>query len=123
MRYGRRNLPTREGVKMAELINLSERLHFHMKKLGLSKVDLAKKVGTTPKSIEHILNGVTKQPKNIVEIAIALGVTAEYLKFGTMENNSIELDFLIKDLKSKELNLYQIGAIQSVVSAVTMDLT
>ena len=53
---------------------LSERIDFAMKKRNLNANSLANLVGVTRPAMAKILNGDTREPKKIFEIAAALGV-------------------------------------------------
>lgn len=62
--------------------NLSTRLDALLKAKGLSKNAFSKLIGVSQPAISDIINGKTRSPKNIVEIANALGVDVNWLKTG-----------------------------------------
>ncbi|WP_372584331.1 helix-turn-helix transcriptional regulator [Aggregatibacter actinomycetemcomitans] len=53
---------------------LSERLRYLLKVNELTEDALAKQVNVSQQAINYVLNGKTRSPKNILEIATALGV-------------------------------------------------
>lgn len=61
---------------------LSDRLRYLLKVNELTEDALAKKVNVSQQAINYVLNGKTRSPKNILEIATALGVNAHWLKTG-----------------------------------------
>ena len=62
---------------------LAERLQFAMDKMGKNQVELAALAGTSQVTISNILNGVTKSPRNGLQIAKALKISPEWLLNGT----------------------------------------
>ena len=64
---------------------LAERLQFAMDKMGKNQVELAALAGTSQVTISNILNGVTKSPRNGLQIAKALKISPEWLLNGTGE--------------------------------------
>lgn len=62
---------------------LAERLQFAMDKIGKNQVELAALAGTSQVTISNILNGVTKSPRNGLQIAKALKISPEWLLNGT----------------------------------------
>lgn len=62
---------------------LAERLLFAMDKMGKNQVELAALAGTSQVTISNILNGVTKSPRNGLQIAKALKISPEWLLNGT----------------------------------------
>ncbi|HGO5854837.1 TPA: helix-turn-helix transcriptional regulator, partial [Mannheimia haemolytica] len=65
--------------------DLSSRLSDLLAQKNLSMNEFAKMVGVTQPAIAKIVNGETRSPKNIVEIADALGVDVNWLKTGKGE--------------------------------------
>lgn len=64
------------------MTTLAERLATLMAEKGLSQAELARIIGVKQPSIFKILSGQTLNPKNILEIATALGVNPHWLKTG-----------------------------------------
>lgn len=62
--------------------DLSGRLKFVMTQKGITQQKLAEVVSVSQQSIGKIISGLTLNPKNIVEIANALGVDVNWLKTG-----------------------------------------
>ena len=67
---------------------LSDRLRYLLKVNELTEDALAKKVNVSQQAINYVLNGKTRSPKNILEIATALGVNAHWLKTGEGERDA-----------------------------------
>ena len=61
---------------------LADRIRIELSKKRLSQQWLAEQVGVSQQAIAKVVNGDTKSPKNIVEIATALGVDVNWLKTG-----------------------------------------
>lgn len=70
------------------MTTLAERLTSLMTDKGLSQAELARMTGLKQPSIFKIVSGQTLNPKNILEIATALGVNAHWLKTGEGEPDS-----------------------------------
>lgn len=70
------------------MATLAERLTSLMTDKGLSQAELARMTGLKQPSIFKIVSGQTLNPKNILEIATALGVNAHWLKTGEGEPDS-----------------------------------
>ena len=68
--------------------DLSTRLKTLLDEKRLSMNAFAKQVGVSQPAIAKIANGETLNPKNILEIANALGVNAHWLKTGEGEPDS-----------------------------------
>ena len=67
------------------MTTLAERLTSIMSEKGLSQAELARMTGLKQPSVFKIVSGQTLNPKNIVEIATALGVDVNWLKTGKGE--------------------------------------
>ena len=64
------------------MATLSERLTSLMYEKGISQAELARLIGIKQPSVFKILNGETRNPKKILEIATALNVDPHWLKTG-----------------------------------------
>lgn len=64
---------------------LADRVRVELSKKRLTQQWLSEKVGVSQQAIAKIVSGETKSPKNIVEIATALGVDVNWLKTGEGE--------------------------------------
>ncbi|STY61539.1 Uncharacterized conserved small protein [Mannheimia haemolytica] len=71
--------------------DLSSRLSDLLAQKNLSMNEFAKMVGVTQPAIAKIVNGETRSPKNIVEIADALGVDVNWLKTGKGEARILQI--------------------------------
>ncbi|NYA48861.1 XRE family transcriptional regulator [Haemophilus haemolyticus] len=79
------------------MTTLAERLKRTLLERNLTQNDLAEMVGTTQGAISNIVKGETQKPRNILEIANALGVDPNWLRNGgdmivshsTLENSQI----------------------------------
>lgn len=70
------------------MTTLAERLTSIMAEKGLSQAELARMTGLKQPSVFKIVSGQTLNPKNIVEIATALGVDVNWLKTGEGERDA-----------------------------------
>ncbi len=75
---------------------LGGRLRLKRKEHGWTQQMLADKVGTSQAVIQKIENGKSLRPRNLNNIALALGVSPAWLMFGTetidaLDNDAIEL--------------------------------
>ena len=61
---------------------LADRVRVELSKKRVSQQWLAEQVGVSQQAIAKVVNGETKSPKNILEIASALGVDVHWLKTG-----------------------------------------
>lgn len=68
-------------------MNLAERVRDRRKQLGLTQSELADLAGTTQQGIVSIESGRTKRPRYLHELAKALKCEADWLLFGTENNN------------------------------------
>nr|DAJ71844.1 MAG TPA: Repressor protein CI [Caudoviricetes sp.] len=82
------------------MTTLAERLTSIMAEKGLSQAELARMTGLKQPSVFKIVSGQTLNPKNIVEIATALGVDVNWLKTG--EGEPIAQGSLISSLVSTD---------------------
>ena len=69
------------------MTTLSERLTSLMNEKGISQAELARLIGIKQPSVFKILNGETRNPKKILEIATALNVDPHWLKTGEGDPN------------------------------------
>lgn len=79
---------------------LADRIRIELSKKRLSQQWLAEQVGVSQQAIAKVVNGDTKSPKNIVEIATALGVDVNWLKTG--EGEPIAQGSIISSLVSTD---------------------
>lgn len=63
-------------------MEMKDRIKDRMQALGFSQDDLALRVGVSQTAIYKVLNGLTRKPRFIGEIASALGVSVEWLLKG-----------------------------------------
>ncbi|QTR47487.1 helix-turn-helix domain-containing protein [Thiothrix litoralis] len=63
-------------------MEMKDRIKEKMQERGYSQDDLALRVGVSQTSIYKVLNGLTRKPRFIGEIAGALGVSVEWLLTG-----------------------------------------
>jgi len=61
---------------------LADRLKYAREALGWSQEYLAQKAGVSQGTIGNVESGLRKQPRDLVEIATAMGVNVEWLKNG-----------------------------------------
>lgn len=67
-------------------MTLADRLKQAMKEAGLSQPKLAQMTGTTQQNIFKVIAGITKHPKNMLEIAKAVDKPVEWLLYGVDVN-------------------------------------
>lgn len=82
---------------------LAERLQFAMDKMGKNQVELAALAGTSQVTISNILNGVTKSPRNGLQIAKALKISPEWLLNGTGEMAQTQIESNVAETDSFDL--------------------
>lgn len=82
--------------------SLAERVTKRREELGLSQSALAKQVKVSQQSINKIETGQTRSPRNLEELAIALGVTQQWLLFGTALTKPMESDVKDSSLEARE---------------------
>ena len=72
-------------------MTLAERMQFRMNELGITQEQLAEKADISQTTVSNVLSGTTKKPRNLIEIATALGVDPIWLQSGerkTPEKNT-----------------------------------
>ncbi|CAN7408031.1 helix-turn-helix domain-containing protein [Acidovorax sp. LjRoot74] len=67
---------------ITSVITIAERLKSAREAAGLRQDELAKKAGVTQGTIANIEGGIRKNPRELLAIARAVGVNAEWLKSG-----------------------------------------
>lgn len=96
--------------------DLSTRLKTLLDKKRLSMNAFAKQVGVSQPAIAKIANGETLNPKNILEIANALGVNAHWLKTGEGEPDS---DVVTYSTEQAEQNALRVDVMDYQAAAHT----
>ncbi|TJY48095.1 XRE family transcriptional regulator [Histophilus somni] len=96
---------------------LASRLNYLMNKIGVSQSELARYIGITQPSVHKILNGETRNPKNIVEIATALGVDVHWLKTGEGEPYSNSHSSILVSNEPDEKHTHRINRYDFQLSA------
>lgn len=79
---------------------LADRVRRLRKGAGLSQSSLARQVGVRPQSIQALEAGKVSNPKYIVKLAIALGVTANYMESGKEDSESKLLSVSAEAIRS-----------------------
>lgn len=88
------------------MTTLASRLQLSRKNSGFTQVQLAKLAGVSQNAIQKIESGQTKEPKNILALAKALGIEPEWLQYGTGKQTKIETNRIesnVKEIGSFEL--------------------
>lgn len=93
-------------------MTLSKRLSEAMKELGLTQGALAARVGIAQQSIQKILSGETRQPKNIVDIAVAVGKPVEWLLYGNEHAELLTLMYPIPVISFEDVPLWKTNEVQ-----------
>ena len=94
--------------------DLSTRLKQLLDDRNLSMNAFAKQLGVSQPSISDIVNGRTRSPKNILEIASALGVNAHWLKTGEGEPNA---EFIAYVPAQNEQNAFRVDVMDYQAAA------
>lgn len=74
---------TRKFVEGGNMQTLSERLKKKRVSMKMTQTELATKAGVKQQSIQLIEAGVTKRPRFLFEIALALNCDPVWLQYGT----------------------------------------
>lgn len=96
---------------------LAQRLKVIMDEQGISQNALARMVGVTQPSIKKIIDGDTLEPKKILEIANALGVSVEWLKTGKGEQPSFSQAVENIDTEEEEKHQLRVEVLDVYASA------
>lgn len=64
---------------------LAERMQNRMNDLGITQEQLAEKADISQTTVSNVLSGITKKPRNLIEIATALEVDPAWLQSGIGE--------------------------------------
>ncbi|WP_406812452.1 XRE family transcriptional regulator [Histophilus somni] len=97
--------------------NLATRLQDTLYAQRLSVNSFAKKVGVSQQAISKIVRGETRSPKNIVEIATALGVDVHWLKTGEGEPNITPHSSILVSNEPDEKHTHRINRYDFQLSA------
>lgn len=81
---------------------LAERVAKRREELGLSQSALAKKINVSQQSINKIETGQTRSPRQLEKLSKALGVTQQWLLFGTALTTPMESDIKESSLEARE---------------------
>lgn len=90
-----------------------------MSRQGMTQDELARRVGATQPSIYKILNGKTLKPRNLPDIAAALGLTTEELlgdppgEDGNLSPAHLRLQRKIEEASGEDLK-----AIEEIIDAI-----
>ncbi len=76
--------------------NIAERIKERRKALGFTQGNLAKLAKVSQGMIANIESGYRKEPRKILEIAAALGVSPDWLRFGKNTSISINSPFNVQ---------------------------
>lgn len=98
---------------------LSERLKFLLNEKGLTQEEFANLIGITQPSVFKILNGQTKNPTKIYEIATALGVDIDWLKTGKGENRQKSINLLPVSAEQDNEHSHRIDVLDAEAHAGT----
>ncbi len=94
------------------LSQMGQRIMERRKKLGLTQEALAEKADVTAQFVSYAESGRrAMRPENLMKIAAALGVSADYLLTGHI----IDKDLLLLSEKLRQLTPTQVRAIESII--------
>ena len=68
--------------------SLSDRIKLRRSELNLTQAELAELSGTKQQTIQQVESGLTKRPRNLVELAMALQCEPGWLLFGEDSSKS-----------------------------------
>lgn len=88
-------------------MTLAVRLLKAMQEKGLTQASLGERAGISQQSIHQILSGKTRQPKAIVDIAMAVGKPVEWLLFGNEHAELLTLMYPIPVITFTEVALWR----------------
>lgn len=86
--------------------DLASRLSALLAQKNISMNAFAKRIGVSQRAISKIINGETRDPKNILEIATALGVDPNWLKTGVADANIESPSFHLENHSLFKIDLY-----------------
>lgn len=86
--------------------DLASRLSALLAQKNLSMNAFAKMIGVSQRAIAKIVNGETRDPKNILEIATALGVDPNWLKTGIGDPSFESISFKAENHSLFKIDLY-----------------
>lgn len=66
--------------------SLSDRIKLRRNELKLTQAELAELAGTKQQTIQQVESGLTKRPRRLIELAIALKCEPSWLLFGDGSN-------------------------------------
>lgn len=105
----------------------NERLQFVIKQKGITQENLAQLINVSQASISKMLQGKTRNPRNIIEIAQALGVDPNWLKTGEFPMPNLMIKRLKNALNENEISQEQlaneIGVTQGAISLILRGVT
>lgn len=86
-------------MERAKCQTMAERFLWALKQKGISQRELARRLDTNPVFLSKLGTGKSKKTRMIVDIALALDVTPEWLEYG-IENNRVSIELTTKELQS-----------------------
>lgn len=103
-----------------KLTTLAERVRWARERLRLTQDEVAKLAGVSQSTIGNIESGARKDAQAIVEIALALQVTAEWLKLGMepIERNLVSETLPPYGLPSVSTTVRNLGKLLALHSSV-----
>lgn len=98
---------------ITKVINISERLKSAREKAGLTQDELANAAGVTQGTVANIESGLRKSPRELLAIARAINVHAEWLKSGKGPRELSFTNELIEGARPALLKLaFRVGIVQ-----------
>lgn len=68
--------------------SLSDRIKLRRSELKLTQAELAELAGTKQQTIQQVESGLTKRPRRLIELAVALQCDPGWLLFGDVAHKS-----------------------------------
>ncbi|CAG9001127.1 MAG: hypothetical protein CENE_03144 [Candidatus Celerinatantimonas neptuna] len=84
-------------MERAKCQTMAERFLWALKQKGISQRELARRLDTNPVFLSKLGTGKSKKTRMVVDIALALDVTPEWLEYG-IENNRTSIELTAEEL-------------------------
>lgn len=94
--------------------SLGNRIRLQREKLQMTREELAEKIEMSSHHLGHVERGDRSVSlSNLVKISVALNMSLDYLIFGHLEDNTMQIVKLINNLSKSQLD-----AIEDVIRAI-----
>lgn len=83
----------------SECKTMAERFLWALEQKGISQRELARRLNTNPVFLSKLGTGKSKKTRMVVDIALGLDVTPEWLEYG-IDNNRAPIDLTLEEMRS-----------------------